>query len=119
MAYKMKGFSYPGKAPAKSPIRAIDWAGLFGNKDNNPLPGSLMSRITSWAEKRKNKIEESPEEKAVNRDFYKFGQDANQPNAVEKNNETPENPFVEDKSSIESEVNEKDKMTEGSEEVLS
>ena len=70
MAFKMKGFSYPGKAP-KSPVKStalVDAMGsMFGA--NKPETGSLMERMNmfgnnSWWKKNKMK-KNSQESRAV------------------------------------------------------
>ena len=75
MAYKMKGFSYPGEAPTKS--SPAKWGGISGmgsimdmfkRKSDRSESGSLMERLTSWRENRRNEMREKSEDARRNRE---------------------------------------------------
>ena len=73
MAYKMKGFSYPGKAPIKSsPTKFIgglsNILNMFKPGSEKSERGSLQERITNWQERKQNKMLKRPEDSRVNKE---------------------------------------------------
>ena len=65
MAFKMKGFNYPGKAPVKS-SPAKSWLGalsnVFKDKDDKSQSGSLLQRMLNFQEKKENTMKQKEED---------------------------------------------------------
>ncbi len=110
MAFKMKGFSYPGKAP--SPVKRTFLSSRGG--DEAPEKGSLLGlfqgRGNWWNLKKRNKIQETPEEQQVDQIT-----DTAQKN-IEKQKDMSKNPYAEDLSS-KTEEEEKEEMIDDSKEL--
>ena len=109
MAYKMKGFSYPGKKP--SPTKFMNFGDIFTNREDRPERGSLMDRIRSWKEKKRNKIQSTPEEKNID-------PNANTAQAnIEKQEELSKNPYAEDLGSKPEEEMQEEEIKDDSSEL--